>query len=367
MQIEIGGAGAGGTGSGVQKVNDAAELALLVGNEGDLVVQLDSGEIYYYSGSSWVLYLDGATLGDAQQALSDAGQALTDAGQALTDAATAQGDATQAITEIGDHRDDTVDAHDASAISVVATGNLASTDVQNALQELQGDIDTLAGVSHVAATIGSFSGTPTAQGLSITGQDIALTAADATNPGGVSTGAQTLGGEKRLPGGLHIGSDALGASVAFGVTSTTKGAIAAPAMTTAQRDGIGTPATGLRIYNTDNGRPEYYDGTLWQSENSFNVAADQTPANASTPTILGYRRQVVKMTGSGGAVTLTDLSVANNKNGDELVILGGSDSSTVTINSATNTDLNGSCTLGDGDMLSLILLGGVWREVTRSA
>jgi len=43
-----------------------------------------------------------------------------------------------------DHLNETVNAHPASAISVVAVGNLASTDAQDALQELQSDIDTRA-------------------------------------------------------------------------------------------------------------------------------------------------------------------------------------------------------------------------------
>jgi hypothetical protein len=62
--------------------------------------------------------------------------AQADATQALADAAAAQAD-------IDAHIADTTDAHDASAISVVPTGNLASTDVQSALVELQGDIDAL--------------------------------------------------------------------------------------------------------------------------------------------------------------------------------------------------------------------------------
>jgi hypothetical protein len=45
--------------------------------------------------------------------------------------------------DIQGHITDTSDAHDASAISVIATGNLVSTDVQNALQEHQTDIDTI--------------------------------------------------------------------------------------------------------------------------------------------------------------------------------------------------------------------------------
>ena len=40
------------------------------------------------------------------------------------------------------HLDDTIDAHDASAISVIPSGNLAADDVQEALVELQLDVDT---------------------------------------------------------------------------------------------------------------------------------------------------------------------------------------------------------------------------------
>jgi hypothetical protein len=42
------------------------------------------------------------------------------------------------------HLNDSEDAHDASAISVIPTGNLAASDVQAALQELQGDLDGIA-------------------------------------------------------------------------------------------------------------------------------------------------------------------------------------------------------------------------------
>lgn len=44
--------------------------------------------------------------------------------------------------DIQGHINDTVDAHDASAISNIPSGNLAATDIQGAVNELQGDIDT---------------------------------------------------------------------------------------------------------------------------------------------------------------------------------------------------------------------------------
>ena len=47
-------------------------------------------------------------------------------------------------TVVSDHLNETVNAHPASAISVVAVGNLSASDAQEALQELQSDIDTRA-------------------------------------------------------------------------------------------------------------------------------------------------------------------------------------------------------------------------------
>lgn len=84
--------------------------------------------------------LDGdvvAAQADATQALADAAAAQADATQALADAAAAQAD-------IDNHIADATDAHDASAISSVPSGNLAATDVQTALNELQSDVDTRA-------------------------------------------------------------------------------------------------------------------------------------------------------------------------------------------------------------------------------
>ncbi len=57
---------------------------------------------------------------------------------------TAEGSIVTNASAISDHIADAVDAHDASAISSVASGNLAATDVQTALNELQSDIDTRA-------------------------------------------------------------------------------------------------------------------------------------------------------------------------------------------------------------------------------
>jgi hypothetical protein len=51
-----------------------------------------------------------------------------------------------------------------------------------------------------AVSVGSFSASSTAQGLVLNGTVLSLTAADATNPGGVSTSTQSFGGNKTFTG-----------------------------------------------------------------------------------------------------------------------------------------------------------------------
>lgn len=67
--------------------------------------------------------------------------ASTDVQSALNELQT---DIDTGATNLSNHLADTTDAHDASAISNVPAGNLAATDVQTALDELQTDIDTRA-------------------------------------------------------------------------------------------------------------------------------------------------------------------------------------------------------------------------------
>jgi hypothetical protein len=54
-------------------------------------------------------------------------------------------------------------------------------------------------------------------------------------------------------------------SAMLDITSTTMG-ILIPRMTTGQRIAIGTPATGLKVYDTTTGTFWYYNGTVWVEE-----------------------------------------------------------------------------------------------------
>lgn len=65
-----------------------------------------------------------------------------------------------------------------------------------------------------------------------------------------------------LAGNLLIGTTTDVASSILTLASTTKGFLP-PRMTSAQRDLIATPATGLMVYNTTDNRPSFYNGTTW--------------------------------------------------------------------------------------------------------
>ena len=74
----------------------------------------------------------------------------------------------------------------ASEVPVTATGDLVSTNVQDALVELQGDIDTLEGVSHDAVTLGT-----NTNGLSLTDQELQLNTATTSAAGSMSSADKT--------------------------------------------------------------------------------------------------------------------------------------------------------------------------------
>lgn len=84
-------------------------------------------------------------------------------------------------TDLDNHINDASDAHDASAISNVPAGNLAATDVQAALNELQSDIDTRALDSAVIKKDGSvaFTANQSMGGFKLTGLATPTSGSDA--------------------------------------------------------------------------------------------------------------------------------------------------------------------------------------------
>lgn len=82
---------------------------------------------------------------------------------------------------------------------------------------------------------------------------------------------------------VGIGTTSPDVSAQLDVTSTTKGLLV-PRMTMAQRDAIGSPATGLLIFQTDNTPGFYYwNGVVWIGiASSGSIAAWNLGGNAGT-------------------------------------------------------------------------------------
>jgi hypothetical protein len=393
---------AGGAGGGIRKVADAAARTALSPSAGDFAIQIDTNDLWYWNGAAWEVYVEDVDNNDIDTLIAGLANHLSDTVDAhvataigFTPAGTIAGTTVQAAveevaseaatnlsnhvaagdphpgyatdTDLSNHLSDATAAHAASAVSVTPAGDLASTDVQAALVELQGDIDTLEAVSHAAVTLAAFGATPNANGLSLSTQALNMQPADETNPGGVSTAAQVMGGEKRLPGGLNVGSNAaLNASSSFSVVSTTKGAINAPAMSTAQRLAIGTPSTGLVVYDTGHKHHLVYNGTLWDPVGHQYINSTATITNATNIAPVDARNQLLPVVGNAAAVTAADIAITTAKNGDRVMLIGTSNTDTVTLVSATNTVMNGSATLAAGDVIEFVHVTNTWYEVSRS-
>lgn len=86
---------------------------------------------------------------------------------------------------LSDHLTDASDAHDASAISNIPSGNLAATDIQAAVNELQSDIDTRALDSSVIKKDGSvaFTANQSMGGFQLTGLAAGSASSHAINKG----------------------------------------------------------------------------------------------------------------------------------------------------------------------------------------
>lgn len=225
-------------------------------------------------------------------------------------------------------------------------------------------------LAHAAVTLSAFGSTPNANGLTLTTQALNMQPASETFPGGVSTAAQVFGGEKRFPAGVKVGSNAaLTASLIAEVVSTTLFAAPMPAMTTVQRDLIATPATGGMLYNTNQKHPEFYNGVLFEPIGHTYVGGALTPTDASTITPSDSRNAFYTVSGSAGAaVSITNVAITNAKNGDKLIYIGTSDTATVTFQSGTDIQTNGTCTLASGDSIELMYVLALtkWIEMNRT-
>jgi hypothetical protein len=286
---KIGYRGLSVTAGGIRKVADAVERLALTPANGDFVIQLDNDSLYYYNGATWEIYLDDSSYDDLLQVIAD----------------------------LAAHLADTVDAHDASAISVVAGSGISATNVQTALLEHQIDIDNLnANVAQVVSDL----------------DDHITDALDAHDASAISFN-----------------------NVASGLTATDV------------QDAIDELEGRVEDAETDIVALDARIDTLEALPRAYVVVANTAQANGATFDPADNRRQIQQISGNAGANVLADLGITNAEEGDELVLLGTDSTNTIGLINATNTVLNGSVTLGLDDSIKLFFANGKWREESRNA
>ena len=152
----------------------------------------------------------------------------------------------------------------AGAALSCSSGNV----IQNAT--VMGGIVTAGSCAAVSAggvtSVGTFSGsTSYANGASISGSTLTLGAADASNPGLVSTGSQTFAGAKTFNGGIAVAG---GQSITLtgGITSTR------PV----------SPTAGMLYFDQTTGQLLTYSGSKWQADRSSNTVVVGTSASGGT-------------------------------------------------------------------------------------
>jgi hypothetical protein len=80
-------------------------------------------------------------------------------------------------------------------------------------------------------------------------------------------------------------------SAIFEVTTDNKGSLPAPRLTTAQRNAITSPATGLLIFNTDTGQFNVYNGIIWSAVGTTggsNLGINYIESSDAEATIAGW-------------------------------------------------------------------------------
>ena len=155
---------------------------------------------------------------------------------------------------------------------------------------------TLSWISASGLTLAAFSATPSAEGLTLTGSALNLDPADATHPGGVTTGAQTIAGTKTISPGRLIVNDGQSQAILLDGSTTFSGLWLEAAAATAATYAIAKLAGDLYL-NANTGRSYYFQIN--------NVNAAKLTATALDLSYLGVGGAIKLQDTSGGTRTCT--------------------------------------------------------------
>lgn len=212
---------------------------------------------------------------------------------------------------LSNHITDAADAHDASAISNVPSGNLAATDVQTALDELQTDVDTRATTASLDAHINDATDAHDASAISTT--------AIVGVAGGLASDVQTVAADLKAQIDTkasitalndHI-SDATGAHAASAISNVPAGNLAATdvqaALDELQTD-IDTRATTTALNDHISDAVDAHDASAISNVPTGNLAATDVQA-ALVELQTDVDTRPVK---SAGDINETSFALANN-------------------------------------------------------
>lgn len=228
-------------------------------------------ELQYWNNSSWVSLTAGGSGTVTSVALSGGTTGLNVSGSPITGSGTMTLSGTLAIANGGTGQTTAQAAIDALTNVAAATNEYVltkDTGTGQAIFKAAGG-----GVTLYASdgTVGAGRTVTLTNTLQFIGGQVDVTA------GTTDTGATVLSSEKadttnivefndRAQG--RVNTSAFSASAQFEVSSTTRGWLK-PRMSKAQRLAIGSPATGLVVYDTDSNTDQIWDGTQWKEKATY--------------------------------------------------------------------------------------------------
>lgn len=235
-----------------------------------------------------------------------------------------------------------------------------------------------------AAIVGTGSGGNGVSGVSTTGAGSVGETVSGIGVKGVSVSGKGGAFRNQVLVEEYTGADEIQeASSLFQAKSTTRGALPAPRMTSAQKNAISTPATGLVVFDTDRVRYEFYNGSFWQGMatrflqvffTQWNPTSGQTVAFGSvalTPQLASLSPAPFEIVMRGNGVirgcdftTFTAGVAGTNQAWALYVRHNGTDylvqsvSSAATVRTFVNTSLN--IPFVSGDIVRMIFVNPTW-------
>lgn len=262
-------------------------------------------------------------------------------------------DISELAQDFADHLTDAIDAHDASAISVVPAGSLASDNVQDALEELQADIETRALDSALTAHINDSSDAHDASAISFSPVGtIAATDAQTAIAEVATDAASALSSHESDTTSIHGIADT--ADLTLKSTLTTKGDLfAATASATIARLGVGSNGQFLTADSAQ------ATGMRWAS-----VAGSALSVTAKTTAYTATTSDDVINVSTAAAWTLTLYAASGNSGKMLRIIKTSSDTNELTIDPNASETINGAATIKltyQYDEVTLICDGTNWN------